>query len=236
MEELSHAWSWEPFEPEYITTVIEGGMASVEMEFTVAGTVTGAGYGMVYSPFWSVISLVGNHDDLIFSELLNVRISDNRALSSFKSNANMSFSRINPIHDNRPFAMTVYDSEFYETLEPLRQNIIVIDVATPFIYIISIAIGFLTSVLLTRRRKSEFAIMRSIGIGKNVIFISAFTEQIILGMIGSVFGFMFVAFVWNYTSLTRPAIFLACYLVGAIFAAKGAAGTNVMKVLRDRRE
>ena len=227
----------ERFFPEFITTVIEGETSIVEKELTVIGTVTGAGFNMVYSPFWTVSRIAEEIDDsLVYSELLNVTLSNNSEMSDFKELAALTFPRTSPLTDTRPFAITVYDSEFYETLEPLRQNIIVVDIATPFIYILSIAIGFLTSVLLTRRRKAEFAIMRSIGVSKWMVFTSALAEQAFLSIAGAATGFAFVALVWGYSSLTRPAIFLACYLLGAIFAAIGAAGTNVMKVLRDRRE
>ena len=217
--------------------IIPGEIVSLEAELSVIGTVSGAEHGMIYSPFWTVSALAEElTEEPPFTESLSVTLLNNRELDDFKGNASMSFSRTNPVHDNRPFAMTIYDLEFYETLEPLRQNIIVVDVATPFIYMLSIAVGFLTSVLLTRRRKAEFAVMRSVGVSKGVIFISALVEQALLSITGVVFGFAFVAIIWGYASLIRPAVFLACYLLGAVFAAAGAAGTNVMKVLRDKGE
>ena len=218
-------------------TIVPGEIITLEAEFTIIGTVSGAGDALIYSPFWTVSTLAEELTEIPpYTESLSVILSNNRELDDFKETAKMSFSRTNPVADSRPFAMTIYDMEFYETLEPLRQNIIVVDVATPFIYILSIAVGFLTSVLLTRRRKAEFAIMRSIGVSKWVVFASALTEQALLSIAGAALGFALVAAAWSYTSLTRPAVFLACYLLGAIFAATGAAGTNVMKVLRDRRE
>ena len=227
----------EQFEPEFITTLVEGKIVKTEVEFLVVGTVSGTGPGLIFSPFWNVSEFAAEFEEsFVISESLSIILSDNRELSAFKATAAMSFSRANPVQGTRPFAMVVYDSEFFETLEPLRQNIIVVDVATPFIYLLSIAIGFLTSVLLTRRRKAEFAIMRSIGVNSRIVFTNALTEQILLSVTGVALGFVFVSLVWDYSSLTRPAVFLACYLLGAVFAAFGAAGTNVMKVLRDRGE
>ena len=218
-------------------TVIPGEIIVIEEVMTVIGTVANAEHGVVYGPFWKLSELAEELNGVPpFAESLNITLKNNRELDDFKEIAAKSFSRTSPIFDTRPFAMTVKDLDFYETLEPLRQNIIVVDIATPFIYFLSIAIGFLTSVLLTRRRQAEFAIMRSIGVSKWVVFTSALTEQAFLSITGAALGFAFVALAWGYASLTRPAIFLACYLLGAIFAAIGAAGTNVMKVLRDRGE
>jgi len=214
-----------------------GEIIVIEDKMTIIGTASNVEHGLVYGPFWKLNELAEELTGIpTFAESLSIRVSDNRELDEFKEAAIKSFPRVNPIFDSRPFAMTIKDLEFYETLEPLRQNIIVVDIATPFIYILSIAIGFLTSVLLTRRRKAEFAIMRSIGVSKWVVFISALVEQSLLSVIGAALGFASVVLIWGYTSLIQPAIFLACYLLGAIFASIGAAGTNVMKVLRDRRE
>jgi len=237
MEDIRGAYEYIRIYPEYETVVTKGERFEEELELTVIGVVHGAGHGLVYSPFWAISRITEELTGIEpFTESLSVRVADNKALSGFKSNAAMSFSRVSPIYDSRPFAMLVYDSEFYETLEPLRQNIIVVDVATPFIYILSIAVGFLTSVLLTRRRKAEFAIMRSVGVNKWTVFVSALAEQALLSLIGVTLGFAFVAVIWGYTDAVRPAVFFGCYLLGAVFASVGAAGTNVMKVLRDRRE
>jgi len=217
--------------------LVQNGMLPVFFaELKVIGTVAGAGYKTIIAPFWTVCSLLEKEYGIApHSESLSVRVEDNNELSVFKQLAALSFSRTRPF-GSRPFAMTVYDSVFYETLEYLRRNIIVIDAATPFIYLLSTAVGFLTSVLLTRRRKAEFAVMRSVGVHKRVIFFSALVEQAFLSMVGVVTGVAFVAAIWGYVSLTRPAVFLACYLLGAIFAARSAAVTNVLKVLRDKGE
>jgi len=219
------------------TTIIPGEIVTQETELMVVGTVTGVDRGTIFSPFWTVNELAEELTEVPpFSDSLSITVSDNRELDAFKETASLSFPRTNPVFDSRPFAMTIMDLEFYETLEPLRQNIIVVDVATPFIYILSVAVGFLTSVLLTRRRKAEFAVMRSIGVNKWVVFANALTEQVMLSIAGAVLGVAFVTIAWGYTSYTRPGVFLACYLFGSVFASIGAARTNVMKVLRDRRE
>ena len=218
-------------------TIVPGEIVFANLEIIVIGIFSGAGHGLIYSPFWTVTELAEEYAETeVYTESLSVILNNNRALSDFKETAALSFSRVNPVMGTRPFAMIIHDSEFYETLEPLRQNIIVVDVATPFIYLLSIAVGFLTSVLLTRRRKAELAVMRSIGVNRFIVFMSALTEQTLLSITGAAFGIIFVTIIWGYTSFTRPAVFLGCYLLGAIVAAINAAGTNVMRVLRDKGE
>jgi hypothetical protein len=219
--------------PVWNEIVVEGESIITAVELTVAGTVSGVGDRMVYAPFWTASRI----DELpTYSERLSIILADNRALSGFKQEATLNFPRVRPIFDSRPFAMTVYDSLFYETLEPLRQNIILIDVATPFIYVLSVCVGFIASILLTRRRRPEFAVMRSVGVHKRDIFLGILTEQILLSAAGAALGCALIAAAWGYISFTRPAVFLGCYILGAVFSAIKSAGTNVLKILQEREQ
>ncbi|MCL2221485.1 MAG: ABC transporter permease [Oscillospiraceae bacterium] len=207
-----------------------------EEEVTVIGTVSSdTGDSLVYLPFWTVSALAEDIAEApLLSELLSITLAENRELSAFKDVASLIFPRVMPVFDTRPFAMTIYDSEFFETLEPLRQNLILVDVAIPFVYIIAVGVGFLTSVLLTRQRKAEFAVMRSVGMRRGSIFTVALGEQFLLCIIGSALGLAAIAVFWGYLNFERPLIFLACYMLGAIFSAARAARTNVLLLLRER--
>jgi len=207
----------------------------IEIELTIVGTVSGSVGDRVYAPFWTVSALGMESDELPYhSERLYAMVGDNRALSTFKSIASLSFPKVAPIYDSRPFSMMIYDSAFYETLEPIRQNMIVIEVATPFLYIISVCVGFLTSILMTRRRKPEFALMRCAGIHRRDIFIGTLAEQIVLSLTGAALGCILVAATWGYFSAAKPTVFLACYVLGTLFSSIRAAGTNVLKILHER--
>jgi len=221
------------FDFEY--TYVEGEVIALETKLVVVGTVSGTADGMVYAPFWAVGEIV---EELLgepkFSEHLSMTLANNRDLLRLKGIASLSFSRVRPVGAVRPLAMTIYDSEFFETLEPLRQNIILVDVTIPIIYFISVIVGFLTSMVLTRQRKAEFAILRSVGVRSRDIFVGALSEQFMLSFIGALAGLGVIAVALRYMSLESPMIFLACYMLGAIFSASRAARTNVLLLLRDR--
>lgn len=210
-------------------------MATIDITLDIVGTVSGIEHQTILAPFWTV-SEIGHESDNsdIYSQLLHMTVADNRELSGLKSKASDTFARVRPVFSILPFSMTIYDSSFFETLEPLRQNIILVDVATPFIYIISVALGFLTCILLTRRRLSEYAIMRSVGVHRRNIFVAALGEQAILSLIGASLGLALVSFAWVYTSFVRPAVFLACYILGAVFSVTRAVGSDVMAILRTK--
>jgi len=208
---------------------------TVDTAIRVVGTVSGVEDNLVIGSF-SAVTEMGNESDGLqaYSELLHMTVAENSELSRLKSMATNSFAPVRPVLSSLRFSMTIYDSEFIEMLEPLRQNIILIDVATPFIFIISVAVGFLTSTLLTRQRMSEYAIMRSVGVRRYGIFFGALIEQASLSAVGAGIGFAFVLFTWDYMSYERPLIFLGCYVLGALFSASKAAGTDVMAILRNR--
>jgi len=221
----------------------EGAILTGEIEFTVIGTVSGIEENIIYSPFWTVNAFLEEFAEKfadeymafpLYSERLSMIIADNKELSDFKNIASLSFSRVRPIRSSMPFAMTVYDSTFFETIEPLLQNTILVDIAIPIVYAIAVSVGFLASTLLTRQRKSEFAVMRSVGIHRRDVFTGVFSEQLILSLTGAVFGCALTLIIFKDITIERPLILLGCYLLGTIFAAVKVAGTNVLKVMKDK--
>jgi len=221
-------------EPVYSYKVVEGETISVESKLAVVGTASGVSCA-VYCPFKTANALGAEIESFQpYTEQLSMTLAENRSLDSFKQQAALSFPRVKPIYDSRPFAMTIYDSVFYETLEPIRQNIILVDVATPFLFALSVCVGFVASVLMARRRKPEFALMRCAGIRKWDIFFCSLAEQAILSFVGAALGCALIAATWGYFSIERPGIFLACYIIGTVFSSARAAGTNVLKILHEK--
>ena len=230
-------WMWFDEDLGLVITAefVEGETIINELELTVIGTVSGTENNKVYCPFWTMIAFLEEMEDetLIYSESLSVIVADNRELSEFKNLASLSFSRTRAIITSMPFAMTIYDSNFFETIEPLLQNTILVDIAIPIVYMIAVSVGFLASTLLTRQRKSEFAVLRSVGIHKLDVFTGVFSEQLFLSLTGAVAGCVLALLIFKELSLQRPAVLMGCYLLGTIFAAARVAGTNVLKVMKE---
>jgi len=215
--------------------VFEVFIETVETELSVVGTIEGVGSGLIYAPFQTVSALGSASDGQPeYSERLSVTLLDNRRLSEFKQEAWHSFSRVSPVFSNLPFAMTIYDSVFYDTVESLQRNIILVNTATPVIQFIAISIGFIASFLLTRRRKPEFALMQSVGIHKLSVFLGALLEQTALCTIGTLLGCLLALLAWQHVSVMQSVIFLGFYILGALFFATKAAGTDVLKILQDK--
>ena len=220
----------------YVRSKAEGLPETLETEFTVAGVIRGAEEPVVYAPFSVVSGLAVQSDkDFPHTERLRAALADNRELVAFKDTASRSFSRVGVFFNTRYHAMTIYDAEFYDKTEALLQTIFFLDVTTPFVYAISIGVGFVASFLLTRRRKPEFANMRSVGVNKRDIFLGALLEQFSLCAAGALAGCALFALTWDGgMRLEQSALFLGCYTLGAVFSAARAAGTDVLKILREK--
>jgi ABC-type antimicrobial peptide transport system permease subunit len=165
---------------------------------------------------------------------MGARLADNLELVDFKQTAVRTFKDVGTFFNVQVFSMTIYDSVFYEITEALMQTIFFIDIATPFIYFIAVCVGFIASFLLTRRRKGEFAMMRSVGVSKAGIFMGALFEQTMLCAVGVALGCFLFTLTWDYVFIERPLIFLGCYMLGAAVSAARAAGTDVLRLLRDK--
>lgn len=205
---------------------------SAEMQLQVIGVVHGA-EEQILAPFWAVSELwEASTGQAPYSTLMNALIADNRLIDEFTQEAKQHFAAAGAVVEGRPHALTVFDSVYNDVVRTLRQNIMLLDTVMPLVFGLSVCVGFVTSFLLTRRRRGEFAVMRSIGVRKSDVFCGALAEQFILSLTGAVAGCLLFFAVGGEFLPVPAAIFTVCYTLGAIASAAQAAGTNVLKILR----
>jgi len=190
---------------------------------------------LVVTPFRAMAEAwYSTHGSSATTMLMNAILIDNRTIDEFHDLAATFFVTPGNIDPRRTFALTVFDSTFHDVVRTLRENISLIDTMTPFIYVLSIAIGFLASFLLTRRRKPEFAIMRSIGVKKTDVFFGALTEQGLLCLVGAIIGCLLYLLVWGTFLPWVALLFTLFYTLGSAISAAKAAGADVLKILREK--
>jgi len=211
------------------------GATPIDVELKIAGTISGSEERSVYIPFQTAGELgqeeVGGPQ---YTELIHARLIDNRTLDEFKEIASRTFTRVGVFFNPQVFAMIIYDAEFYDMTEAFMQTIFFIDIATPFVYVIAVCVGFVASFLLTRRRAGEFAVMRSVGVDKMCIFFGTLLEQTLLCAVGAALGCVLFKLTWEHVFIERALIFLGCYMLGAAVSATRAARTDVLRLLRDK--
>lgn len=220
-------------EDDYGEAVYEEVMYETERTLRIVGIAHRAG-NAVFSPFWTVNEAAEELGLPLYSNRMSAVIYDNRTIGEFAHAAARHFARAGDLEAELPLALTIFDATYNDVVRRLRQNIQLINISTPFIYALSVLIGFIASYVLTRRRKPEFALMRSIGVNKRDVFIGALGEQAALCAVGAAVGFAaFGVFYGSFIALP-PVLFTLCYILGCVFAAIRAAGTNVLKILREK--
>lgn len=101
--------------------------------------------------------------------------------------ADYGVSEINKIRTYRTFPV-IDDKTFSSSVESFNQRIRQTEVLYPFIYSLLGVLAFILSFILILSRKKEIAVMRGLGTVKGRVFITFFTEQLILCLIGCCIG------------------------------------------------
>lgn len=118
-------------------------------------------------------------------------------------------------------ALTMNDETLIQSATQLTESLTLLKSFAPLIFIIIVAIGFITSYLLMQSRQNEFAIMRSLGMSKKRCFRIIFLENIILVLSGSIFGAVISAFIVNIKVMMMGLIlvsFVIFYMMGTAIA------------------
>lgn len=204
---------------------------------TVVGTVDGENPNAVYCPFGLMETLYPSRGVLLYSECLFFTIKDNRQIPAFKTEAARYFQIVERVrmYNSDRLSLTVYDSSFYTTLKTLRREAWLYETLLPFCYAISFGIGFLVSFLMTRVRKNELAVMRSLGTGKAGVFGTVFLEQALLCIGGIGLGMLLFAICFGtLPDMGLCGIFALSYLLGCGICVYRMTRVNVMAVMMAR--
>lgn len=130
-------------------------------------------------------------------------------------------------------ALAVRDTTFRTLASQLRQSIDALEGFFPFIFIIVIFIGYITSFLLINSRQKEYALMRALGAGRGKCFLIFFLEQFFLIILGEIIGGGLAILILKKTFVVvlTGNIFLFSYLLGCIFALWRIGKSSVIEAL-----
>ncbi len=168
-------------------------------------------------------------------------IKDPLLLNEFKTEMKdkLHLLEINPMSDYAfaGNALAVNDETFILAASRIQDNIGLLTGFLPFILIIVVFIGYITSYLLIQNRRGQYATMRSLGVSSRMCFFTLFMESImieltggILGTIGSVLLTRQLGMIQLYTFL----IFMFCYICGTSAALYLLGRISVMKALAQK--
>lgn len=158
-------------------------------------------------------------------------------LSRFKDElAGLGFSEINEFQGDRHWVI-IDDTALNDTVTSLRQHIAYLSLLYPVVLVLAVGMGFVVAYLLTRGRKQELAIMRSMGESPRRIFSSFFLEQVLLCLPGGLAGLVTVWLLEGGLSgfqLWNAAVFALCYLAGTALAVWMMNRGPVLAILTDK--
>lgn len=134
-------------------------------------------------------------------------------------------------------ALTVNDETFILSASRIQNNINMLTGFLPFILLIIILIGYITSYLLIQNRRGQYATMRSLGMSGRMCFVTFFMESIVVevtgGAIGSLCSILLTKQI-NAILLITYVFFLLCYIFGTTVALNQLGKLSVMKSLSQK--
>lgn len=131
-------------------------------------------------------------------------------------------------------ALLVNDNTFIQAAEQLEESLTLLNVGLPLIIVIVAFIGYISAYLMIQNRKSEYAIMRSVGVKHTEAFRILFYEHAVLQLAGSIVGSLIALGVIGsslYVIGLVILMFLVFYLTGTAVALWNLGRLSVMDVL-----
>lgn len=131
-------------------------------------------------------------------------------------------------------ALTVSDETFIRSAENLEESLTLLKAVFPLFLVIIAFIGYITAYLFIQNRSMEYAIMRSLGIGRAGGFLTMFMEILIVEVAGCVFGGTLCVLWMGMGIKILSAVagsFLVFYVLGSAAALLSMNSLSVMKVL-----
>jgi ABC-type antimicrobial peptide transport system permease subunit len=122
-----------------------------------------------------------------------------------------------------------------DVVKPIESDIRKLKIAEPFLFVLSVATGLVVSFMSTKNRKAEFAVMRSLGTGKAMVFFEAFFEQLLLCLTGMLLGIAVFFAIYRQNAVLvvwKIAVFFVCYMSGTAISVLNVALVNVMKIMK----
>ncbi len=205
---------------------VEGGAG--DFPFNVVGWYKGEGTD-IYIPYPASQNIAGHLAEAASTDSASFTVKDNTKIDEMLAVAAKMFEQVDPSStETGSFALTVHDRQYKATIATMEQNIRRTAYLFPLLALLCLSVGFLIGILGTRRETRTYALMRTLGVSGFGLFYSVLIEQMIMPVLAA----LLVGAV-----LMRPLpalIFLACYLVGCIFAVIRPVTSSPTKLFREQ--
>lgn len=179
--------------------------------FTVAGWYRGSGTE-IYIPYETSQRMAAHLANSPSSDSVAFTLKDNDQIEEMLSVAHKLFQDSNPAAVYSGYAVTVRDKQFKATIAAIEQNIRRTEYLLPLIGILGLGAGFLLGFLAARGETKVYALMRTLGMDGQSLFITVLFEQLILPLLACII----VAVILR--SPVSALAFFGCHLIGTVLA------------------
>lgn len=228
-------WYWDYGEPR--SSPLDVG------EYTIVGTMENVGSYLgvlpanILLPFQTVRESYARAEIPFYADSCKFTINNPLELNAFKEQ--MGELQFLPVSATAEYsfdgnALTVRDDTFIRSAERTKESISLLEGFLPFVFLVVLFAGYLTSYLFTQNRRAEYALMRSVGVGRGKAYSVFLGEYLILSLGGSLAGGLmargFAAAEMRDCAVSMG-IFLGCYLCGTAAALAMMGRLSIMEVL-----
>ncbi len=213
-------------------------------EFLIAGSVMskdGIAIPQILVPFAWAKKTFHQENITFLANSLSFYLKDPLQLNKFKKEMHdeLNLLEIIPASDfaYAGNALAVSDETFILSASRVQDNIRMLGSFLPFVLIIVILIGYITSYLLIQNRKGQYATMRSLGVSSRMCLITLLLESILIELAGGAIGII-VSVLFIEHNVIIPiltfAVFFFCYICGTSAALYQLGKVSVMKALAQK--
>ena len=145
------------------------------------------------------------------------------------------FSQVGKLTGNRTTVM-LKDQTFVETVGGLNRYISFSQLLFPVLFGVVALLGFIISWLMVNGRRMEFAILRGLGASRIRVFLTFFTEQLLLCLLGCLISVaaLWLLTGWGQVQPVSVGIFALCYLAGCALSVLAVGRTKLLSLLSER--
>lgn len=194
--------------------------ANIEREMQIVGTHAEESEGRFFCPYSTLFRIYKDVGMPIYADSVSATVANNDWIDKVRERTDEWF--VEPsltaqrvpwdysYYFYYPYALDIDDAALVHAGEVMKTNIMINEISTALVFILSASAGFLVGFLLINRRKREIMLMRTMGTPDRIIFRDFALEQMICAFAGALFGGVF--FLW--WPIWRVGMFLAVYFVG----------------------
>ena len=196
-----------------LTFTLPENCGGAEITVRVVGSITG-GDGL-YLPWTLYESSVPNLHAATPADSLSFRLKDNRMIDQFQQDAAMFYAPPGtdaaspPDHD---YTLTIRDTQFRENLSAATRNLQSMRLMTPAFLAGTLGTSLLLAAILLRTRRTEYAILRSMGQSASFILLQGMTET----LLAVIPGIGLVLVILQSGDVLRLLPLLAAFLLGSL--------------------